>query len=708
MRSVISRRACGGWSPTCVRSFPFRARITIADNGSTDATWAIADRLARELPEVRAVHMELPGRGRALRDIWSKSEADVLAYMDVDLSTDLNALLPLVAPLLSGHSDVAIGTRLARGARVIRGPKRELISRGYNLLLRTLMGARFSDAQCGFKAIRRDQARALLPLTRDTGWFFDTELLVLAERAGLRIHEVPVDWIDDLDSRVDIIATALADLRGMARLRAGFVRGSIKVPQLRGPPDGQAAGAPGACHCRSPGSRSSAWPARSPMWSCSCCSGWRCRAQAANVISLLLTAVANTAANRRLTFGISGRSDAARHQVKGLIAVGIGLALTSGSLAMLGSVRASRLAEVSVLIAANLAATVIRFLLYRYWVFGRAQRPPGAQRPRHQPPGHQPPGQRADRTPADRTPADRTPGDRPGPSQRNGVPGRANQLSTTTSVPAPRHATGRPGQNRARRLLRGPLTDPRWARPALFGLLALTAVLYLWDLGRNGWANDFYAAAVQAGTKSWKAFFFGSFDQSSFITVDKTPGSLWVMELSGRIFGFGQWSMLAPQALEGVGSVLLLYAAVKRWFGPAAGLIAGLVLALTPVAALMFRFNNPDALLVLLDDRGRLHAGPRGGERARTKMASAQPALLLGFDIPGQDDAGVPGGCRASRPAYLCAGPPRRLGRRIWQTCFADEHGHRRRGGLVDHWPTQLTPAADPAPISAAGQSTAS
>ena len=123
-------------------SFPFRAQITIADNGSTDATWVIADRLARELPEVRTVHMDLPGRGRALRAIWSQSEAEVLAYMDVDLSTDLNALLPLVAPMLSGHSDLAIGTRFARGSRVIRGPKRELISRGYNLLLRTLMGAR--------------------------------------------------------------------------------------------------------------------------------------------------------------------------------------------------------------------------------------------------------------------------------------------------------------------------------------------------------------------------------------------------------------------------------------------------------------------------------------------------------------------------------------------------------------------------------------
>ena len=196
--------------------------------------------------------------------------------MDADLSTDLNALLPLVAPLLSGHSDLAIGTRLARGSRVIRGPKRELISRGYNLLLRTLMGARFSDAQCGFKAIRRDQARELLPLTQDTGWFFDTELLVLAERAGLRIHEIPVDWIDDLDSRVDIIATALADLRGMAQL-AGFARGTIVVPRLRGPSPGGAPPGAGTSACRSPGSSSSGRPAPSPTWHCSCCSGWSCR-----------------------------------------------------------------------------------------------------------------------------------------------------------------------------------------------------------------------------------------------------------------------------------------------------------------------------------------------------------------------------------------------------------------------------------------------
>jgi putative flippase GtrA len=355
-------------------SFPFTARVTIADNGSTDGTPAIADGLAREFAQVRAVRMEQPGRGRALRAIWSASDAEVLAYMDVDLSTDLNALLPLVAPLVSGHSDLAIGTRLARGSRVIRGPKREIISRCYNLLLHACMGARFSDAQCGFKAIRRGQARVLLPLTQDTGWFFDTELLVLAERAGLRIHEVPVDWIDDLDSRVDIVATALADVRGIARLGSGLARGSIKVPRLRG---SSLAGA------RSPGELPLQVASFMVIGAASTIAyvllylllRGVMPAQDANVLSLLATAVVNTAANRRLTFGISGRLHAARHQVKGLIAFGIGLALTSGALAALhaGSPQAGRGLEVSVLVAANLVGTVIRFVLYRTWIFGGSQ-----------------------------------------------------------------------------------------------------------------------------------------------------------------------------------------------------------------------------------------------------------------------------------------------------------------------------------------------
>jgi glycosyltransferase involved in cell wall biosynthesis len=199
-------------------SFPFAFRITIADNASTDATWPLARRLAERLPHVRAVHLARAGRGRALRQVWGASDADVVAYMDVDLSTGLEALLPLVAPLLSGHSDLAIGTRLANGAAVVRGPRRELISRGYNLLLRTTMRARFSDAQCGFKAGRTEVVRALLPEVEDQAWFFDTELLLAAQRRGLRIHEVPVDWVEDPDSRVDLLRTALDDLRGMARV----------------------------------------------------------------------------------------------------------------------------------------------------------------------------------------------------------------------------------------------------------------------------------------------------------------------------------------------------------------------------------------------------------------------------------------------------------------------------------------------------------
>ena len=285
--------------------FPFTARVTIADNGSTDGTWAIADRLARDFDEVRAVRMEQPGRGRALRAVWSQSDAEVLAYMDVDLSTDLNALLPLVAPLLSGHSDLAIGTRLARGSRVVRGPKRELISRCYNMLLHACMGVRFSDAQCGFKAIRREPARALLPLTQDTGWFFDTELLVLAERAGLRIHEIPVDWIDDLDSRVDVVATALADLRGMVRLGSGFARGTITVPQLRG----AALAGPGGGARRGASGELALQIASFAVVGIASTIAYVLLylllrgvmlAQAANAASLLVTAVANTAANRRL------------------------------------------------------------------------------------------------------------------------------------------------------------------------------------------------------------------------------------------------------------------------------------------------------------------------------------------------------------------------------------------------------------------------
>ncbi len=348
--------------------FPFAFRITIADNASVDGTWRIATELAEELPEVRAVHLEQKGRGRALHAVWSSSDAPVLAYMDVDLSTDLAAVAPLVAPLVSGHSDLAIGTRLSRGSRVVRGAKREIISRCYNLILRSTLSAKFSDAQCGFKAIRSDVAAELLPHIEDTGWFFDTELLVLAERSGLRIHEVPVDWIDDPDSRVDIVATAIADLKGVARLLKGFGTGEIPV-QAIGAQFGNRAGAPRSL--LNQGVRFAAIGVLSTLAYLALFLLLRpMGAQGANLVALLVTAVANTAANRRFTFGVRGRAGVGRHQFEGLVVFGIGLAMTSGALALLQlGGEPPRALEILVLVAANLGATVVRFVLLRGWVF---------------------------------------------------------------------------------------------------------------------------------------------------------------------------------------------------------------------------------------------------------------------------------------------------------------------------------------------------
>jgi glycosyltransferase involved in cell wall biosynthesis len=215
--------------------FPFRFRVVIADNASTDSTPALARQIADRHREVSQLRVERKGRGLALRTAWLRSEADVVSYMDVDLSTNLDSFLPLVAPLLSGHSEISIGTRLARNAHVRRRIKREALSRGYNLLVQAGFRAGFSDAQCGFKALRTDVARRLVPLVVDDGWFFDTELLLLAERNRMRIHEVPVDWIEDLDSRVDLLPTMAADLAGLWRLRRSFWRGGGHEPGIAGP-----------------------------------------------------------------------------------------------------------------------------------------------------------------------------------------------------------------------------------------------------------------------------------------------------------------------------------------------------------------------------------------------------------------------------------------------------------------------------------------
>ncbi|MFE9771075.1 dolichyl-phosphate beta-glucosyltransferase [Streptomyces sp. NPDC005931] len=367
------------------RTFPYAFRITIADNASTDTTAHVAGRLQAEIAQVRTVRLEQKGRGRALRTVWSASDAPVLAYMDVDLSTDLNALLPLVAPLISGHSDLATGSRLSRGSRVVRGAKREFVSRSYNLILRGSLRARFSDAQCGFKAIRRDVARVLLPLVEDTGWFFDTELLVLAERAGLRIHEVPVDWVDDPDSTVRIVRTAADDLKGVWRIGRALATGSLPLDRLARPfgddprdrriadvPHGLARRLVGFC----------AVGVLSTLLYLLLYSGFRVLtgSQAANGLALLVSAIANTAANRRLTFGVRGRRGVVRHQAQGLVVLALGLALTSGSLAALdaATTEPEHSTELAVLVAANLAATVLRFLLFRAWVFPE-HGAPGAQ-----------------------------------------------------------------------------------------------------------------------------------------------------------------------------------------------------------------------------------------------------------------------------------------------------------------------------------------
>ncbi|MET9350620.1 bifunctional glycosyltransferase family 2/GtrA family protein [Streptomyces termitum] len=369
------------------RTFPYGFRVTVADNASTDTTPDVAAALAADLPGVRSVRLEQKGRGRALRTVWSASDAPVLAYMDVDLSTDLNALLPLVAPLISGHSDLAIGSRLARSSRVVRGPKREFISRAYNLILRGSLAARFSDAQCGFKAIRREVAERLLPMVEDSGWFFDTEMLVLAERAGLRIHEVPVDWVDDPDSTVHLVRTATDDLKGVWRVGRALATGSLPLDRLArpfgdDPRDRELPGVPGGLARQLVGF--CVVGVLSTLFYLALYSLFRlgAGAQVANAAALLVSAVANTAANRRLTFGVRGRDRAVRHQAQGLVVFAIGLALTSGSLAALGAASGdpAHSTELAVLVVANLAATVLRFLLFRLWVFPERRHSTGDSR----------------------------------------------------------------------------------------------------------------------------------------------------------------------------------------------------------------------------------------------------------------------------------------------------------------------------------------
>lgn len=374
---AVLERSITRLSEYLTHEMPSTWQITIADNASTDRTPVIAARLSERMPNVQYRRLEVKGRGHALRDAWSASRAKVLAYLDVDLSTDLSALPPLVAPLLSGHSDISIGTRLGQSSRVSRGPKREFISRSYNFLLRRTMQVRFSDAQCGFKAIRAAVAHRILPHVEDNGWFFDTELLIIAERSGLRIHEIPVDWVDDPDSRVDIRQTALDDLRGMARVAGSLVKGVIPCQAIyaelgRRPivPAGRPSFFGQVLRFGLVGIASTLAFAliylvlQGPFG-----------AQEANFLSLLLTAVGNTSVNRRFTFGIRGPGRLFTQQIQGLIVFLLAWALTASSLQILHMANpdAAPNLELLVLTGANVLATLMRFLLLRLWVF-RAKR----------------------------------------------------------------------------------------------------------------------------------------------------------------------------------------------------------------------------------------------------------------------------------------------------------------------------------------------
>jgi len=339
-------------------SFPFRALVTIVDNASTDDTMRVAGTLAETVPGVAAMHVPRKGRGYALRAAWSTSSAPVVAYMDVDLSTSLPALLPLVAPLLSGHRDVAIGSRLAPGAHVVRGPKRELISRAYNLLLKTTLRGHFSDAQCGFKAMRRDAAQKLLPLVEDNEWFFDTELLVTAERLGLRIGEVPVDWVDDPDSRVHIVSTALDDLRGVRRL-------IFRRPKGLRPERSNEVAADRLLRFAGVGLIST-------LGYLFLFVAWRpiLGALGANAVAMAIATLFNTAVHRELSHGRDGLVGRGRIILVVLSLYAISLALTTGALLIAGAVTsASLVIELIAITVANAVAAIFRFSVLRAWVF---------------------------------------------------------------------------------------------------------------------------------------------------------------------------------------------------------------------------------------------------------------------------------------------------------------------------------------------------
>lgn len=358
---------------------PFDWTITIVDNASTDSTRVVATRLAGQWSRVRVLCLDRRGKGHAVRAAWSNSTAAVVAYMDVDLSTGLDALLPLVASLASGHSDVAIGSRLAPGSRTVRGAKRELISRGYNTLLRLTHRATFRDAQCGFKAARAEVIRPLLRRVEDDTWFFDTELLLLAEHNGLRVLELPVDWVEDVDSRVNVTGTVATNMRGVLRLALAKLSGAARIAELPFRPEPMSAHPDAVLsgrdvtrvrHLMSFALVGVAATAMTLGLYAVFRSWWP--PLVANLLAVSLSTLFNTEANRRFTFrGRPASRSLALVHVQSLAVFGLYCGFTSGALlALHGAVDvAPRWAELAVLLVASAIGTVGRFVLLNTWVF---------------------------------------------------------------------------------------------------------------------------------------------------------------------------------------------------------------------------------------------------------------------------------------------------------------------------------------------------
>jgi putative flippase GtrA len=358
---------------------PFEWTITIVDNASTDGTRMVAKRLARQWPRVRVVCLEQRGKGKAVRAAWSSSQATVVAYMDVDLSTGLDALIPLVASLAAGHSDVAIGSRLAPGARTIRGAKRELMSRGYNALLRLTHGAQFRDAQCGFKAARAEVIQPLLQRVEDDTWFFDTELLLLAEHNGLRVLEVPVDWVEDVDSRVNVTGTVATNVRGLVRMALAKLSGAADIAELPLRPALKPIHPDAVLperdvarlrHLVSFGVVGFVATLMTLALYTVIRTWWP--PLAANLVAVTLSTLFNTEANRRSTFlGRSRSRSLAVVHAQAFVVFGLYCGFTSSALLGLHAVAdpAPRWAELMVLLAASAIGTLGRFVLLSTWVF---------------------------------------------------------------------------------------------------------------------------------------------------------------------------------------------------------------------------------------------------------------------------------------------------------------------------------------------------